>query len=108
MGSWGYGIYENDIALEFEDIYERKLASGISKERALSELEEMIYMDYDECILVLADLQIKDKGELFGKGEEVIDTIDKLLTEDELARWVDPKERVKELNKFRDYVEEYI
>jgi hypothetical protein len=38
MGCWGVGIFQNDIALEVKDLYERKLKIGKSNEEAIEEL----------------------------------------------------------------------
>ncbi|MDP4147032.1 MAG: DUF4259 domain-containing protein [Bacillota bacterium] len=70
MGTWGYGIFDDDTALDIKGDFEEYVEEGLSitdaTERILEEYKEIIENDEDDgptVYLALASLQMKH-GEL--------------------------------------------
>ena len=111
MGTWGTGIYQNDVSLDVKDAYMMKLKSGKSDEKALQEiLEEMkIESEDDDCkydfIFALADTLWKS-GRL---TEDIKNKALQMIEEDKLSgRWHPEKirkNRVKILDNLKMKIE---
>lgn len=106
MGAWGPEIWDNDDALDVKDAFEYKIEQGKSRQEALEEIQiNRDYMNYPNCVLAVADLQITHLGKLSGPTRNVIiETIENLLKHDELCRWREPDKREAVLKKFLQHV----
>ncbi|MEH6848152.1 hypothetical protein CON15_19350 [Bacillus cereus] len=98
MGAWGYGIYENDSAVDIAEGFQDYLEEGKSVETALRRICE----DYSDCkseeyVLALVELQIR-----YGIVVDLplFDEAKKMCTDEEAMQdWDEPEERREELNK---------
>lgn len=108
MGAWGYGIYDNDAALDARDIVEDLVDRGLTYEEAFDEAIETVHwiLETPPAVLVLADMQIEKLGRLKGEiGDRVLDVIEGEL--ELLDRWEEPLERERVLLNFKRKVEPY-
>lgn len=92
MGAWGYGLYDDDIALDVKADYIKMLKSGIESTKATEKLIEKnrdVILDIDEAPVfwfALADIQWK-KGVLEDKVKEK--ALYYLNSEESLKQWED-------------------
>lgn len=67
MGAWGYGIYQNDIAMDFiSKIYEQFCNKTNPMDIILEQLNNL---SRDEQLLVLADFELFVTGKIFYTSE---------------------------------------
>lgn len=108
MGSWGVGIFQNDIADEIKDCYINKLKSGKNDKEALAETirenSEMISEDDDKFDFWFALSSITfDYGRI---TDEIKTTALELIESgDDLKRWdskADQRKRSVQLEKLRE------
>ncbi|EWM54963.1 hypothetical protein [Ruminococcus flavefaciens] len=107
MGTWGTGIFQNDIGDDIKTAYVNKLKLGRSNEEALNELlsenQELLKDTEDSCDFWLALSSVmSDYGRL---TEEVKNkALDVLDSENEMSRWsgAELNKRKKELDKLRE------
>jgi len=107
MGAWGFGIYDNDAALDARDIVEDLVDRGLTYEEAFEAIETIHWiLETPPAVLVLADMQIENLGRLAGAiGDRVLDVIEGEL--ELLDRWDEPLERERVLLNFKRKVEPY-
>ena len=108
MGTWGYGIYEDDMAEDTKEDYLGQLKLGKSDEDALHDFLESYAKDLEDeedsavIYLALADTMWK-KGRL---TQEIKDKAFEAMVRDlELGRWESEKDirnRTKVLDKLKE------
>lgn len=106
MGAWGYGIYENDSAVDIAEGFQDYLEEGKSVETALRRICE----DYSDCkseeyVLALVELQIR-----YGIIVDLplFDEAKKMCTDEEAMQdWDEPEKRREELNKLLKKIQKF-
>lgn len=98
MESWGYGVEENDNALEFKYEFQKLMRNG--EHSPYCALDKLLKEDMNiEKILMAGKIEM----DVFGcvkHFEEVIKAIKEALSNKELSGWVNPDDRKKELLGF--------
>ncbi len=100
MGSWGYGIFENDSACDVRDRFNQKLKLGMN----VSEATQACVAWWPECLqdfnalLAVAALQIERNN----LQQEIKKTCLQGIEEKrEVSTWNDPDKRMKVLENFK-------
>lgn len=102
MGAWGYGIYENDTALDLVGDFEfeiGRLSQENKIDKILFDLREHPCVEYSDGLFALANLYMENKVQFdtifFLK---IISTINLEMTR--VNDWDEPSERYKSLVDF--------
>jgi hypothetical protein len=107
MGAWGYGLYDNDTAMDCFSDYEDYIKVGMDEQTAIQELIKYWYIIDNNSILVIADLQIKNFGKLDDNIKEVVK---KAIQEekDNISEWRNPEERKKIIEEFYSDIKNFL
>lgn len=108
MGTFGYGIFDDDLSMDIRNFYEDYMDEGLSSEEAVMKIigmfETLIDKGGNEAIilyLVLASLQL-DNGTVNPEiRDKVLYIIEHDLGIDHFKR-IDQKRRKKEYSELRD------
>lgn len=100
MGAWGYGIYENDGALDLKLDFDECIENGMGVEETSKMLQGSYYVADNCALLALADLQLKHMGKINDNfRDEVMMTLNEELTI--IDNWREPEQRRKALLDFK-------
>lgn len=115
MGAWGYGIYDNDKALDalsiiesyVEEYKEDYVKALLKYKNEYCNDTSTNYYDNDS-ILLAADVEIEHTCNLDIFKELVVKSIKEELNKENLSKWSDFEERKKELLKFNNKINKYL
>lgn len=116
MGAWDAGIFDDDVAMDVQDLFEHTLSQGDNVAEAtafiLEEYEELLEDDDDGVIifLALASLQIKHKAlqpEIKDRALEIIENGQGLEVWEESGEAV-LEHRKKVFEELKRHLVEYI
>jgi hypothetical protein len=100
MGAWGYGIFDNDDALDIRDRFRRYIREGLAMEevtlRCIEDFPDP--MNDVSVVLALAALQMEQnrlQPEIKRRALTMIEE------RKDIASWVDPDRRSRELETFK-------
>lgn len=106
MGAWGYGIFDNDDALDIRDRFRRYIRQGLSIEEVTKRCIEDFPdpMNDVSVVLALAALQMEQsmlQSEIKQRALAMIEE------RKDIASWVDPEKRIRELETFKQKLIRY-
>ena len=99
-GAWGYGIFDNDDALDIRDRFRRLVREGLPMEEVTKRCVE----DYPDpmndvaVVLALAALQMEQKQLQPETKQRALQMIEE---KKDIATWNDPEKRKQALEAFR-------
>ncbi|HUC91966.1 MAG TPA: DUF4259 domain-containing protein [Paenibacillus sp.] len=100
MGAWGYGIFDNDDALDIRYRFRRHIRKGLSidkvTKRCIADFPDP--MNDVSVVLALADLQMDHnmlQPEIKRRALAMIEE------RKDIESWVDPNKRINELEAFK-------
>lgn len=104
MGAWGYGVYENDGALDLKLEFDKCIENGIGVEETSDEILQNSYYGTDNsALLALADLQLKHMGKIKDNfRDKVMMALNEELTN--IGYWREPEQRRKALLDFKEKI----
>ncbi|MFC0213881.1 DUF4259 domain-containing protein [Paenibacillus chartarius] len=100
MGAWGYGIFDNDDALDIRDRFRRHIRQGLPIEEVTKRCIEDFPdpMNDVSVVLALAALQMEqNRLQMEIKARALVMIEDRK----DIASWVDQKKRIRELEAFK-------
>ena len=107
MGAWGYGIYDNDMALDLKGDFDDYLEEGYHITDIFNALKDSWYTKYNCSLLVLADLQLKHLNKIdCDIYHKVMIAIEEEL--ENVSEWREPYARIRKLLEFREKISKYI
>lgn len=87
MGAWGYGILENDIALDVDERIETLMKKGLS---LVDSVDNILSNKYNricaDCVLTIGEIELDRLGYVAHK-KEVKEILLRELTPARLKRW---------------------
>jgi len=106
MGAWGYGIFENDDAMDIRDRFRRHIRKGLPMEevtrRCIEDFPEP--MNDVSVVLALAALQMEQRQL---QPEIKQRALAMIAGRKEINSWVDPEKRVQALKSFKQKLIRY-
>lgn len=109
MGAWGFGIWDNDTALDVRDTFDSYVnENGWTKAKALTKVKEWLEglgYDNEDEVFALTALQMDHNIVVSNKSFRLSKMF--ILDNTRLADWSEPIERRKELDKFKQRIEEF-
>lgn len=110
MGAWGFGIWENDSALDTRDALENncKYVGVRGQETKMIEIMLEAEDNREEDVLALLDMYMEHGGKFEGEVLELYEaTITRERSEERLRQWTEPEKRMEALDEWGRKVEEY-
>lgn len=115
MGAWGYGIYDNDGALDAViDIEDNLKECNNDYTKALTKYREDYFANGvvtgsdNYAVLLAADMEIKNTNNLKIFKDLVLQCLEKELSKETLSSWNEPEKRQKKLLDFKKTVDKYL
>lgn len=115
MGAWGYGIYDNDTALDAViDIENNLKECNNDYTKALTKYKEDFFADgvvtgsENYAILLAADIEIKNTNNLKIFKDLVLQCLEKELQNETLCSWNEPSKRQEQLLNFKKTIDKYL
>lgn len=115
MGAWGYGIYDNDTALDALAIIEDYLEDyNNDYQKALIKYKENFFPNevvndfYNNAVLLAADIEMKNTNNLKIFKDLVLQCLEKELQNEILCSWKDPEKRQEQLLNFKKTIDKYL
>jgi hypothetical protein len=100
MGSWNYGIFDNDTALDAKDEFKKLLKEGNVYYAFTRLKEDAYYMKNNLSILAIADLQLDFLGDIQSDIRELVsNTIKEALNN--INNWREPDKRKEAILSFK-------
>ncbi len=103
MGAWGYGIYDNDTALDLKGDFDGCLEECRNLVDTFNSLKDSWYIKDNWSLLALADLQLKYLKKIDDDiYHKTINAIDEELKN--ISTWREPNIREQELLNFKEKI----
>jgi hypothetical protein len=99
MGAWGFGIYDNDTAMDCVAVYEDYLKEGNTVNEAIQKLKSEWFIKENWSILAIVDLQVKNLKYI---DDDIKALVNKTIIEEMalIKEWTEPDKRKIELKQF--------
>lgn len=104
VGQWGYGVMENDIALDVEGFISLRKKDGLGVyDSSCILLKNPTNRETPEIVLAIAEMEFCEYGKV-RHVDETINAIKKEMSEDVVCTWGNPEARKQELINFANKV----
>lgn len=115
MGAWGYGIYDNDGAMDAVIDIEKNLEEYSNDYiKALIKYKEDYFANGvvtgsdNYAVLLAADIEIKNTGTLKIFKDLTKECLETELSKEVLSNWKEPEKRQEKLLDFKNIINKYL